>query len=448
MLGRKKNNLNQGRGESTDAIWMERLTPQIEMMLALFCAGLLLIPHFAFGALIDELKLKITNQNTQIEEIEKEIDGYQAQLEIVGTEKKSLESAVKTLDISRKKIGANINLTQNRISATSLTINKLALDIDEKKLKLTENSLAVAKSIRSMDFIESDSLVEKLLTYDNLSDFWNEVEELQRFQTGVRDKMRELSNTKKELEEKRDESEEKKHDLTGFKNELSNQKKVLDVARKEKDSLLTVTKNKESNYKTLIEEKEALRAAFEKELFEFESQLRLVIDPTSIPPVGEGVLLWPLDSITITQYFGNTKFATANPQVYNGGGHNGIDLRASQGTRVKSALTGTVEGTGNTDSVCPNASYGKWILIKHNNGLSTLYAHLSFISVVKGDKVSTGDIIGYSGNTGYSTGPHLHFTVYASQGVEIRNLKSRVCSGTYTLPLAGFKAYLNPLSYL
>ncbi|MCH7529856.1 peptidoglycan DD-metalloendopeptidase family protein [Patescibacteria group bacterium] len=423
-------------------------TSQVEILSVLFLTGLLLIPGFAHSALIDDLKVKISNQNAQIGDIEQEIKEYQGQLEIVGTEKKSLESAVKTLDISRKKIGANINLTQNKISATGLTINKLALDIDEKEFRLKKNSLAVAKSIRSMDFMESDSLIELLLAYDNLSDFWNEVEELQRFQTGVRDKMRELSNTKQELEKNKQESEEKKQDLTGFKNELSYQKKVLDIVRKEKDNLLTVTKNKESNYKTLIEEKEALRAAFERELFEFESQLRFAIDPESIPPVGEGVLAWPLDSVTLTQYFGNTKFASANPQVYNGSGHNGIDLRASLGTRIKSALTGTIMGIGNTDNVCPNASYGKWVLIKHNNGLSTLYAHLSLISVGKGDKVSTGDVIGYSGNSGYSTGPHLHFAVYASQGVEIRNLKSRVCAGTYTIPLADLKAYLNPLSYL
>ena len=151
----------------------------------------------------------------------------------------------------------------------------------------------------------------------------------------------------------------------------------------------------------------------------------------------------------ITQYFGNTPFATANPQVYNGHGHNAIDLGASPGTPLKSARTGVVLGTGNTDITCPGASYGKWVFIQHDNGLSTIYAHLSVISVSKGDSVETGSVIGYSGSTGYATGPHLHFGVYASSGSEIASFPSKSCAGkTYTMPVADISAYLNPLSYL
>jgi murein DD-endopeptidase MepM/ murein hydrolase activator NlpD len=115
---------------------------------------------------------------------------------------------------------------------------------------------------------------------------------------------------------------------------------------------------------------------------------------------------------------------------------------------VRAALAGTVKGVGNTDSVCPGASYGKWALIEHENGLSTLYAHFSLIKVSAGQTVNTGEIIGYSGDTGYATGPHLHFTVYATQGVRIMQRKSAVCRGSYMMPVADLKAYLNPLSYL
>jgi murein DD-endopeptidase MepM/ murein hydrolase activator NlpD len=107
-----------------------------------------------------------------------------------------------------------------------------------------------------------------------------------------------------------------------------------------------------------------------------------------------------------------------------------------------------IPDTGNTGTVRTCYSYGKWVLIQHPNGLSTLYAHLSLQSVSEGQSVSTGQIIGYSGNTGYTTGPHLHFGVYASQGIEVVKLtNSRNCRGV-RLPVADFKAYLNPLSYL
>ena len=227
---------------------------------------------------------------------------------------------------------------------------------------------------------------------------------------------------------------------------------MLDANRQETSALLAATKNKESNYQKLLAEKQTLHRQFEEELSAYEAELRFTIDPTLLPKTGSGVLSWPLDAVFITQYFGNTEFATRNAQVYNGEGHNGIDLRAAPGTQVRAASSGVVQGTGNTDTTCRGASYGQWVLIRHNNGLSTLYAHLSVIAVSQGQSVSVGQIIGYSGSAGYATGPHLHFTVYATQGVEISQLKSRAlaCKGKiYTLPLVKDRgAYLNPLSYL
>ena len=115
---------------------------------------------------------------------------------------------------------------------------------------------------------------------------------------------------------------------------------------------------------------------------------------------------------------------------------------------ITASADGKVVGTGDTDTVCPGASYGKWILIEHGNGLSTLYGHLSLPKVSAGEAVLRGTVIGYSGNTGYSTGPHLHFTVYAADGVKIMEKKSQVCKGAYTMPVADLRAYLNPIDYL
>jgi murein DD-endopeptidase MepM/ murein hydrolase activator NlpD len=116
---------------------------------------------------------------------------------------------------------------------------------------------------------------------------------------------------------------------------------------------------------------------------------------------------------------------------------------------------GTVEGTGDTDKTCSKASFGKWIFIRHNNGLSTAYGHLSMIKVSEGQTVTKGEMIGYSGNTGHSTGPHLHLTVYASNGVNgeegarVTERPSTGCSGkVYRMPLAPVNSYLDPLLYL
>jgi murein DD-endopeptidase MepM/ murein hydrolase activator NlpD len=110
-----------------------------------------------------------------------------------------------------------------------------------------------------------------------------------------------------------------------------------------------------------------------------------------------------------------------------------------------------VRATGNTDAVPGCYSWGKWTLIDHANGLSTLYAHQNVVGVTAGQKVNTGDIIGYVGNTGFSTGPHLHFTVYAKDGVNVRRfneIKTVTSCGPATTPVAATDAYIDPILYL
>jgi murein DD-endopeptidase MepM/ murein hydrolase activator NlpD len=89
-------------------------------------------------------------------------------------------------------------------------------------------------------------------------------------------------------------------------------------------------------------------------------------------------------------------------------------------------------------------------MIRHDNGLNSLYAHLSLIKVTTGQVLGLGDTVGYVGQTGYATGPHLHFTVFATEGVAISSLPSRGCPGkNYVVPLpTKTGAVLNPLLYL
>jgi murein DD-endopeptidase MepM/ murein hydrolase activator NlpD len=86
--------------------------------------------------------------------------------------------------------------------------------------------------------------------------------------------------------------------------------------------------------------------------------------------------------------------------------HAALDLAAGIGTPVKAAMDGTVS-VASVDRV-----YGKFIILVHTGGYQTLYAHLSTAAVKKGDQVKQGSKIGEVGNTGYSTGPHLHFAVF------------------------------------
>lgn len=401
---------------------------------------------------IDDLKEKIGDRTSKIRALEKEIERYETELEDVGEEKQTLQSAIRTLDLSQGKLQTEMNITQNRISATTFEISKLVLDISDKERRIHLHTDTLAQSIRTINAIDETSFVETILAANSISDYWEQVEDIQQFQTTLRSSLDELKLLKEGLIDDKSSREQKRRELLNDNQELEEQEQAIEINKREKNSLLTQTENKESNYISLLEEKKQARAEFERELLDFESQLRIAIDPNSIPNPRKGILSYPVDAKPfVTQYFGDTEFARNNSAVYNGSGHNGIDLRASVGTRIKSALSGTVTGTGNTDAIPGCWSYGKWILIKHNNGLSTLYAHLSDIAVSAGESVLTGQTIGYSGNTGYSTGPHLHMGLFATQGVQLvrfGDYRERTNCADAILPVAPLEAYLDPNAYL
>jgi murein DD-endopeptidase MepM/ murein hydrolase activator NlpD len=287
---------------------------------------------------------------------------------------------------------------------------------------------------------------------------------MDNLQKEISTNLADIRDLKASLESEKQNKEKQKANLENFKSKLVDQNKLVEINKNSKNQMLTETKNKQSNYQKLLDEKVHLMEALEKEIDDLESKIQIQIDPNSLPHTGSGVLFWPFTKekmadckkftdlkniYCITQYFGNTPFATANPQIYKSGEHKGVDFRASVGTEILAAASGTVLGTGNTDITCPNASYGKWIMIDHGNGLSTVYGHLSYIKVSNGQHVDRGQLIAYSGNTGYSTGPHLHFEVRATQGTQIGSFVSSICSGrVYTIPVGSLSSYLNPLSYL
>jgi len=396
---------------------------------------------------IETIKKNITDRNTKIEQLNKEIKQLDTQIQQTAKEGQTLKSTITLLDSQRNKLSKELEVTQNQVSATNLSIAELESEIVEGEKKIQTSQSALGGAIRASNQAENFSMVEILLTYEKAADIWNEIEALTRFQTALKGNIGAVRELKKQLAEKKNATEAKKSNLLGLKVTLEDQKKVADINKTEKAKLLSETQNKETAYKLQLEEKKRLSEAFRQELNQYESQLKFIISPTSYPSAGKGILAWPLEDVFITQQFGETEFSKST-NAYNGKGHNGVDFRATTGTKILSAQSGTVEGVGNTDLVPGCFSYGKWVLVRHDNGLSSLYAHLSLIKAVPGQRVANGEVIGYSGNTGFSTGPHLHFGVYASQGVKIVKYENSINCKNAIIPVADIRAYLNPLLYL
>jgi murein DD-endopeptidase MepM/ murein hydrolase activator NlpD len=394
---------------------------------------------------IDQIQDKIDTANKNRAALEKEIAKYQDQLKTISGQAVTLQSTIKSLDVSTSKITTEVKLVENSIDKTTYTIQDTGLEIKNREQQIYMGNLAIIEDLKMINELDHHSIWEMLLSNQDISDFWADAEEVILVQAKISEQVNSVKNIKLNLEKAKASLEQKKKELEAYTKELSDKKQVLQSTKKEKSTLLTATKSTEANYQKILKDKLALKEALDQEINSFESQLKMIIDPKSFPPAGKGILAWPLAYIYITQYFGKT---SDSGRLYVSGTHNGVDFRAAIGTPVKSAGKGIVEGVGDTDTVCPGASYGKWVFIRYDNGLASVYGHLSVISVKAGTRVETGDVVGYSGNTGYSTGPHLHMGLYAGQGVKISALKSTVCKGTYTIPVADLKAYLDPLVYL
>ncbi len=400
---------------------------------------------------VDRLKSEISERNNRLAEIASEIARYKSELQQVGAEKNTLQKAINQLELERKKVQADISYTQNKIGATDLMLSQLGFEIDDTKETIVRNETAIGETIRLLDAIDNDSLIEALLQHPTLSEFWRQIEELEELRGVMGNRVKSLASQKQLLIEKHEETTERRGELVDLKKQYSDQSSILTSNKSEKDKLLTSTKSEEAEYQRLLKEREAARLLIEKELRDFESKLQFILDPNTVPPRGTAVFNWPVETVRITQLFGGTEFAKSNPGIYGRGYHPGVDFGVPAGTAILAPLSGVVRATGNTDLVAGCYSWGKWTLIDHANGLSTLYAHQSVVSVAPGEQVGTGDIIGYSGNTGLSTGPHLHFTVYAKAGVSVKrfsDFKAVTSCGAATTPVAATDAYIDPMTYL
>jgi len=398
---------------------------------------------------VEKLQDQISERNTRLSDIEKEIAEYESALQEVGAEKHTLQSAINQLELERGKVQADINYTENKITTTDLEINKLILEIGVTEKDISQNREAISSILRNMHAADNESFIEVFLRHQNISEFWNEFSTLETVKEKMAHQVNTLGTLKVGLEEKRDDSSDRRGDLLDLKNQYDDQRSILVTNKADKAQLLSVTKNEESNYQALLKQQLDAKNKLLEEVRDIESQISFILDPSTIPTAGDTVFRWPLDNPYITQYFGYTKFAQSG--AYGGNQHNGMDMGAPVGTKIHSPLSGTVRMIGNTDAVPGCYSWGQWILIDHPNGLSSMFAHLSRTSVAPGQKVNTGDVVGYVGSTGYSTGPHLHYTLYASDGVEVKQFnqfKKVTGCGAALSPFAAIEAYLDPLDYL
>lgn len=384
---------------------------------------------------IDDLKTQIDQKNAEIKKLEEEGQKYSDTIATKEKEIRTLQQRINALGHNIKKLDFDVKVTNVKVKKTELEIQRLNAQIQEKELSIEKKKTVLSLLIATMHRREQENLIEILLKNPNLSSFFNEINATNILQKQIADDERELTVLKDGLIEDEQNAEDKKTNLTGLRSVLQDKKILQQNEKNARTQLLTATKIQEKIYQQKLSDTQKRQQEIAKEIESLEEKLRLLVDPNSLPKPS-AIFIVPASG-RLTQGYGRTAFAV-NSDFYRF--HNGIDIANGYGTPIAAAGDGKVIAEGNSDRYCPGGTYGQYIVIKHKNNLATLYGHLSLVKVTPGQNVTQGSLIGYMGHSGLATGNHLHFTVYDSRTLAIK--QSRVCG---LLPYGGS---VNPLNYL
>ena len=400
---------------------------------------------------IEDLRGQIGKTEVRIRATEKEIKNINAELSQIYKKKNTLEAKLDELTLTNKQNEMQMHKTEGDIERGKLTLQAL-----DSYIENNAENLEVIHKVLKKNFQQANEFEIRgkalILLHTSLSEVLLRIEEIERYSKVLNTQLSMIKDETRRLKKNKNTVTDQRIVLERKQKELEDRRKIYKFSIDQQKSLVRKTRNNEKVYQDLLKEKQGQRLGLQQEIYEYESRIEYLRDPSTIPHPKKGLLRIPFDiRAPITQQFGETAFARANALKYGRPFHDGTDFGTPVGTPLVSAADGAVIGAGNTDIKPGCQSWGKWIAIKHGFGLTTLYAHLSLVKVRIGQRVTAGELIGYSGNTGFSTGPHLHFGVYDSNGIRVipyeQVTANTRCHGLL-VPVAAQEAKLNPLSYL
>lgn len=386
-------------------------------MALVMTAGLVsnVLPQKAEAASLSELEKQLNDLKSQKKDIEKQIKELKGQL---NDNLDSMEKIVKQKNTIDQEIFMLHEQTENlntQISTYVLLIADKQEELDEANARLTELNIKNKERIRAMEEDGAVSYWSVLFKANSFPDLLDRLNMVQEIAAADQRRLAEMSAASKLVEEAKVVLEEEKAALEASKAELAETEKELEARRLEADKLLAELIATGEEYEALLDEAEDKVKDLKDDIAdaqdaydEAEYQQWLSTSKPSSSTTGGGGGSSTVNGITwiipckysrvssaygwrIHPVYGYKKF------------HYGIDLAASQGTKIVASRAGKVT------KATYDSSAGYFVTIDHGDGFSTKYLHMTHYIVAKGDYVAAGQVIGYVGSTGASTGPHLHF---------------------------------------
>ena len=393
------------------------------MLLSAICCGLCIITvalSSPVSAYADNTSGETKNTNSAAEEEYKnQLADLQDKQKDIAARQKALNDKIKNAKSEKAQLQAKANsldeqisitrdqmeLCQNRINVTQDYISAKHAEIDKKETDINESMQLFRDRVRAIYMTggysdKANSLI-MLLSSESVSDFLTRAMYLKRLNEHDRalmdvleEELASLNDEKAKLDETKKELEAEKAELTETRDSLQNS---LIEARSSIQDINAMQSELEENYEEL--------SGYLKEIQNEIADIYKNLTTSKEDYVG-GEMMWPAP--------GYSKITCEYGWRFNGTDfHTGIDISGSgiHGAKVVAANTGTVIFT----KQCPyngySYGYGTYAIVDHGGGITTLYAHRSSLAVNVGDVVVMGQQIGNVGNTGWSTGAHLHFEV-------------------------------------
>ena len=340
-------------------------------------------------------------KNAQVQRYEDQIsDLERTQKELQDKIAKVKDEAAQTADYKQNLDSLVYTLSQ-KISVSETLLGELETRIEETKTTIAEKETAIEGTFEKfqermrMSYEEgSVSYLSVILGSDSVSDFLSRVDRINSM----------LEYDKTMLNQYKTEKEDLERERANLEESIALQKSTLEALEKDKATNERLSAQAASYYDSLKEDQasyqsqyEAAKAAEDKLDKELAAYLKSLQAQNSSQVTAAGEFMWrlPVGKGYISCYYGDS-----DP---NGSPHYAVDVAISYGTPIYASNDGTVLKAES------HSSYGYYVLIDHGNGRSTLYAHCSSLAAVAGQTVSKGQVIGYVGSTGFSTGNHLHF---------------------------------------
>lgn len=354
---------------------------------ALLAVSLLLSPTYLSTA--DDLDNELQDVQGQIDESRSTQASWQAIITDIAEKLKAIQAE---LDEATRKLQA-IKTEQDQVN---LQIKQLQEEIQKAEVQLRARQAILNKRVRVIYMHGQLSYIEVILGANSFSDFANRLELLKRIIRSDFNLIQEIQQRKAAIEAKKVEIEKEKARLDELASEAQKVQDEVKAKKAEQQRVLAHARTQQDAAKQmeadLIARSNEIRQMIQSRMQQNSGSDQIVH--------GNGTFIWPCNG-PITSPFGYRTHPIFGTTIY----HSGIDIGVDYNTPIHAADGGTVILAG----WC--GGYGNAVIIDHGNGLQTLYGHNTSVAVSEGQTVSQGQVIAYSGSTGYSTGPHCHFEV-------------------------------------